>query len=126
MTTRKPRKKYTKDFKQDMFQRLAAGESPEALANETDAEKRTLERWKTIVKKQGNSNLQTEAGELHNLLKENSELKKEIIDLKEKCELFEKEWGFFKGENEFLLDMSLAWQERYQSLLIKYNKDRAH
>ncbi|WFB59042.1 transposase [Paenibacillus sp. BR1-192] len=125
MTTRKTRKQYSKDFKQEMFQRLAAGETPEALAKETDAEKRTLEGWNTIVKKQGNLSQKPEAEELHRLKEEISELKKENIDLLEKCKMVEKEWNFSKGEIEFLSNMCVAWQERYQSLLIKYNEDRA-
>jgi len=133
--------RYSEEFKQEILRRLTAGETPRALAEETGAKRRTLERWRTIAKKQHTGTLPPETDphtnepeieskidteELHRLREENSGLKKEISDLTEKCKLIEEEWNFTKGEIEFLSKMSLAWQERYQSLLIKYNEDRAH
>lgn len=103
---------YSKEFRQEMLRRMAAGESPKALAEETGAKKRTLEHWRTIENKQGNANQQTETG---GVVMESSELKKAFTALREMYELVKEENGRlkeeneqFKEENEFLLKQYLT------------------
>ncbi|WP_145039808.1 hypothetical protein [Paenibacillus sp. Y412MC10] len=96
------RNDYTESFKQEMFRRLAAGESAKTLSEETGANKRTLEGWKRLAIKQVSVHDSNETGELHRPIKEKSDLKEKYELLKEKYQLLIEENESLKVENELV------------------------
>ncbi|MBY0158203.1 hypothetical protein H0178_20800 [Cytobacillus firmus] len=127
--------KYSEAFKQEIYRRLAAGETPRALAEETGASRRTLENWKAMMKKQNADSIEPEIElyvlepeteneketvELHSPLhNENSELKKAYADLKERHDLLiekyntlKNDYKLIKEDNDVLFDRYSAWRER--------------
>lgn len=114
------RETYSEEYKQKIYPRLVAGESITSLAKETGVKKKTLQRWKSIAKRQDEAIHQGEPKEIdHNLPDENYELKKAYSYLKEQYELLKSENKklndankFLKEENDFLFNRYSALREK--------------
>lgn len=122
--------KYSEAFKQEIYRRLAAGETPRALAEETGASRRTLENWKAMMKKQNADSIEPEI-ELYVLEPETenekesekvdkfklledeySKLRMSYIDIEERFKILENENSFLKKEYQFIFDRYIALRER--------------
>jgi len=130
MTTRNT---YTNEFKQEMIRRLATGESPKVLSEETGVSKRTLEGWKRFATKQGSAEIRYESEEIHKdsidiselrqeitvlreryetLKEENTSLKEENASFKKEIESIKEESRLVKEEQEFFMNRFLVWREK--------------
>lgn len=118
--------KYSEAFKQEIYRRLTAGETPRALAEETGASRRTLENWKAIMKKQNADSIEpeielyvlepetenekeTEKVDKFKLLEdEYSKLRMSYIDIEKRFKILENENSFWKEEYQLIFDRYLA------------------
>lgn len=125
--------KYSEVFKQEIYRRLAAGETPRALAEETGASRRTLESWKAMMMKKQKQNAdsiepeielyvlepeteneqESEKVDKFKLLEdEYSKLRMSYIDIEKRFKILENENSFLKKEYQFIFDRYIALRER--------------
>ncbi|MEC0253629.1 transposase [Paenibacillus lautus] len=120
--------RYSEEFKQEILRRLAAGETPRALAEETGAKRRTLEHWRTVAKKQNTittssetepqheTERKTETEELHRILEKYVKLEKAYADLKERYDSLNDKHNALNDDYKSLNDKHNALNDDYKSL----------